>query len=194
MRQSKLLTSLYTGGDYEDYVPTSVRDALQGVSLAACKNGNKDVYALCMIKLIKDLFDHFNSAISENGIVRLVKKVTKRYYFLKIDEIALLFDKAKDGDFSIKKQLEGWYFDGNVYGRLDPTTVLKWVRYYDCCLRNEMFVKDTTDDRYFDRLDYDTKRRDDENVKRELKFLETKYKAKKIHEINKQITQAGRGG
>lgn len=118
MQQSELLTTLSKGGNYIEHIPVKVERAVLGISLSKMRRQDKNKTKAMLALLCGKLNEAYGNELSESMIISLVETLVIRFYYLKFEEVAMVFFKAIGGHY-------------DKYGKLNIAMVLKWLNDYD---------------------------------------------------------------
>ena len=94
---------------------------ITGTQLSKMQRENQDVVLSVICIMIESLISHFKVKITfenEREIMITASNLIKRFWYLKLEELAIVFDRAKSMDY------------GKVY-RLDEGVITEWVLLYE---------------------------------------------------------------
>ena len=114
MAHNKLLNCLSKGTGYYEVIPKTIADANEGVQVSVIKSHAEPLLKLSMTKIISDVCEFHGANWSGQVIVRLIDYVVESYWHLKIEEIAMVWNRAQ-----------------KVYGALKPADLMNWLNDYD---------------------------------------------------------------
>jgi hypothetical protein len=118
------------------------------IALARRNHGDAAIMEL-LAQLITNVNEFFNVSRPMNAIqiMETSKLIAKSYYFLKFEEIKLLFENAKLGQY------------GKIYERLDGSIILEWFEKYDQdrthAIEVERYNQNKVKNRQPDLIDYE---------------------------------------
>jgi len=100
-------------------IPDSVSEATKGIQISAFKPNEEDRAALqiVLINLVTDTVDYFGG-METSQVNMVISTIKAKYWFMKIDEIAMVFNRARMG--MVK-----------TYGKVKPVDMLAWLHEYD---------------------------------------------------------------
>jgi len=158
------LKALGTNTAYNKHVPSTIKDAQEGVSLSVIRKHNPVLLDLSIGVLLEDLARSFNAQWSERMMLSIVDRITNKYWYLKIDEIAFVFSNAIDGIY------------GKVYGQIQISTVMEWLHEYDVNDRlsyheSRNAIHKESSGRYFEEKEH----KDYIDIRNQTKEMEKKY-------------------
>lgn len=95
--------------------------AINGTALATLKRHNELETQEALTNLVARLANSFNIGeknLSNEQVIEIVYLLIERYYYLKLEELILIFKKAKFGEY------------GKNYHRLDVQVIFEWIELY----------------------------------------------------------------
>lgn len=74
-----------------------------------------------LVLLLTDVIDFFSvgKSMSDGQVAETIKLILKEFFYFKIDDFKLCFDRAKTGKY------------GKVYDRIDGNIIFEWLELYD---------------------------------------------------------------
>lgn len=123
---SFLMRSLQENGNrlelYRYQSQLKVQEAINGTALATLRRADEAALLKAVKTLIVALSDSLNLAhnLNEGQVVEITFLIAERYYYLKLEELVLVFKKAKMGEY------------GKTYNRLDVQIIFEWIDKYFC--------------------------------------------------------------
>jgi hypothetical protein len=98
----------------------TVSKAIEGDQLSTLKKVNELETFRTITGMLKELEMSLNltSKLTEYQAIEIPILVCQKYYYLKLDELILVFRKAKTGDY------------GKVFNRLDIQVICEWIEAY----------------------------------------------------------------
>jgi len=100
-------------------VPKKVEDAVKGASVSLLLKNDPKAFKLALSLLIEKTLMDFGQEFNEHQLYSAVEKICIKYWFLKIDELAFVLNKATLGEY------------GQVYGKVTVVTIMSWLHKYD---------------------------------------------------------------
>lgn len=146
--------------------------ALKGRQLSTYKReAGEEVVGAVLTMLILSISEAYNikkeHKIGAIQATEIAKAILKEFWYLKLAELYLFAEKAKNGEF------------GKVYDRLDRAVIFEWVRAYDTQREDHLFAemqgRNETDDA--PEIDEETKRLNQEKADKALSELAQKLKS-----------------
>ncbi len=101
---------------------------VRGNQISKVRRDNEKVLLGVVVLMIDDLTRFFKTRSSfgeENEVWITASNIAKRFWYLKLEELAIIFDRAKNMRY------------GKVYDRLDEATITEWIVRYDQGEREE---------------------------------------------------------
>lgn len=97
-----------------------LQTAVNGTALGTLKRQDKVQTQNAIANLIANLVQSLNlgNTLNDAQVVEIVYLLMERYYYLKLEELILIFKKAKMGDY------------GKNYNRLDIQVIFEWIEMY----------------------------------------------------------------
>jgi hypothetical protein len=107
--------------------------AVQGTQLSKIKKEDEASLHIALKNLIVNLVESLNltQTVNESQIIEMVFLLSDKYWFVKLEELVLVFKKAKLGEY------------GKIYNRLDVQIISEWI---------DSFLKSEERALYFERL------------------------------------------
>jgi hypothetical protein len=98
----------------------TLEKAIEGSQLSKIKKSDKAGLIKAIKNLIVSLSDSLNLSVplDEAQIFEIALLTIEQYYFLKLDELVLIFKNAKLGKY------------GKIYNRLDIQIIFEWIEQY----------------------------------------------------------------
>jgi len=99
---------------------------ITGTQLSKMKRENQDVVLSVICMMIESLISHFKVTITfenEKEVMITASNLVKRFWYLKFEELAIVFDRAKSMEY------------GKVY-RLDEGVLTEWIFLYETTERD----------------------------------------------------------
>ena len=105
---------------YQSQVKTE--QAINGTALATLRRADEAALLKAIKTLIVALSESLNLShnLNESQVVEITFLIAERYYYLKLEELVLVFKKAKMGEY------------GKTYNRLDVQIIFEWIDKYFC--------------------------------------------------------------
>lgn len=138
--------------------------AVEGLQISKLKAESKSELVQALNNLVFNTSKSLNitNTLNEIQILEISMMVIEKYWFLKLDELVLIFKKAKTGEF------------GKMYNRLDIQIICEWI---------ETYLKSEERAVYFEKKNTEHKKKEID-VKLMPQLYE-KYKMEKEPEENK---------
>jgi len=98
-----------------------LEQAINGTALATLRRNDEAALLKAVKTLIVALSESLNLThnLNESQVVEITFLIAERYYYLKLEELVLVFKKAKMGEY------------GKAYNRLDIQIIFEWIdKYY----------------------------------------------------------------
>jgi hypothetical protein len=159
-----LLKALGTNTAYNKHVPSTVKEAQEGVAISVINRHNPALLELSIGVLLEDLARSFNAQWSDRIMLSIVDRITNKYWYFKIEEIAFVFSNAIDGIY------------GKVYGQIQISTVMEWLHEYD--VNERLYYHESRNNihkesagRYFEEKEH----KDYVDIRNQTKEMEKKY-------------------
>jgi hypothetical protein len=99
-------------------VPATVSQAVNGVSVSRIKKEDPKGLKIVLGKLISELMVVYGIDFGKPQIDIVINQIITKYWYLKLEEIAYIFQKAISGQIK-------------VYGALKVADILGWINDYD---------------------------------------------------------------
>lgn len=98
----------------------SLEKAVSGSQLSVIRKEDKTTLHIALKNLVLSLVESLNIAqsIKDSQMVEIVFLIADKYWFLKLEELVLIFKRAKMGEY------------GKTYNRLDVQIVFEWIESY----------------------------------------------------------------
>jgi hypothetical protein len=98
----------------------TVTKAIEGDQLSTLRKVNENEIFKAIAIMLKELEMSLNltTKLSEYQVIEIPILVCQKYFYLKLDELILIFRKAKTGDY------------GKVFNRLDIQIICEWIEAY----------------------------------------------------------------
>lgn len=174
MQEYPLLVTLSKGGNYIEHIPIKVEQAIQGITLSKMRKSDSSKTKSLLALLCGKLNEAYGNELTESAIITLVESMVVKYYYLKFDEIAMVFFKAIGGHY-------------DKYGKLNVAMVMKWLHEYDteerqAYIESQAMQTSTGRADYFERLE-NQKKQDIRNrtEKRVNQLLANKEAERKVN-------------
>jgi len=93
-----------------------------GTQISVLRREAKGVLVAAVVMLIEDITRFFKTKTSfgnEEDVVSVAESIIDRFWYLKLEELAIIFDRAKNMRY------------GKVYDRLDEATITEWIVRYE---------------------------------------------------------------
>lgn len=99
-----------------------LQEAVNGTALATLRRADEAALLKAVKTLIIALSESLNLTqnLNEGQVVEITFLIAERYYYLKLEELVLVFKKAKMGEY------------GKTYNRLDVQIIFEWIEKYFC--------------------------------------------------------------
>lgn len=100
----------------------SVKDIIsKGSQISLLKAADSPFVELVLRLLVQDIITHYNASerVSEDYSKRIVNNLIEKFWWIRVEEIAYVFNRAKNGAY------------GKVYGVPSEHTFFEWFREYE---------------------------------------------------------------
>lgn len=116
-----------------DLTPATAMNA-PGVPLSQLRRYDEASYFKTIAMVLTRAIEQLNATntLTNNQITDLTVRISKRFYYLKLDELLYVIQQATDGRY------------GRDFNRIDTTSVFDWITRYDVEERSPLVVAEST--------------------------------------------------
>jgi len=105
-------------GNHSRFIPATIAEAFNGDQISMLERVEPKKVDDMILILLNEVFMAHSMEATTHVLLMMVGKIKEKYWFMKLEEIAFVFQNG----------IMGFY---KVYGKLTPAVILEWIHEYD---------------------------------------------------------------